>query len=74
MGDPLLNCMTGVCCPPEAQILALAGALVKDGVCTEPAEADAVARWVVKHFDLAEHGALRPLVKSILRLSEARGV
>jgi len=71
MDDALLNCMTGVCCPPEGQVLALAGALVADGVCAERAEAEAVARWIVKHFDLAEHGALAPLRKSIVRLLQA---
>ena len=71
MDDPLLNCMTGVCCPPEAQILAMTDKLLKDGVCKERAEAEAFSRWNVKHFDLAEKGTLRPLVESILRIAKA---
>jgi hypothetical protein len=71
MDDALLNCMTGVCCPPAAQAEALAGALVKDGVCTEHAEAKRVAQWMVKHFDFAEAGTLKPLKESIRRLAKA---
>jgi hypothetical protein len=71
MDDALLNCMTGVCCPPQAQAAALAGALVADGVCRERGEADAVAHWLLKHFDLAEAGTLGPLKKSIARLAKS---
>lgn len=72
LDDPLLNCATAVCCPPEAQILALTDEVVKQGVCQERAEAEPIIRWVVKHFDLAEKGALRPLVESIIRLHKAK--
>jgi hypothetical protein len=71
MDDALLNCMTGVCCPLAAQAEALAQAMVKDGVCREMAEARAMSHWMVKHFDLAQKGALRPLVESVLRLAKA---
>ena len=68
--DPLLNCMTAVCCPQEtAQIRAHASALVKYGICKEADEAEAIATFYVKHFDFAEKGTLKPLVESILRLA-----
>ena len=71
MDDALLNCMTGVCCPPAAQIEALGGAMVSEGICREPAEAQRVAAWLLKHFDLAEAGTLTKLKKSIARLAKA---
>lgn len=71
MDDPLLNCMTGVCCPGPAQVEALTSALLNDGVCHEVEEARDVAKWFTHHFDFAEKGKLRPLVESILRLSKA---
>jgi hypothetical protein len=71
MDDALLNCMTAVCCPPPAQAEALAQGMVKDGVCREIEEARAVSRWMVKHFDFAEAGTLKPLKESIRRLAKA---
>ncbi len=71
MDDALLNCMTGVCCPQAAQVIALAEALVKDGVCAEPDEAKAVAKWFVHHFDFAPAGTLRPLTAAIARIAKA---
>jgi len=71
MDDALLNCMTGVCCPPAAQAIALAEALVKDGICTENDEAKAVAKWMIHHFDFAPAGTLRPLAAAIARLAKA---
>jgi hypothetical protein len=72
MDDALLNCMTGVCCPPAAQATALAEAMVKEGVCGEPNEAHEIAKWMIKHFDFAEAGTLAPLRASILRLHKAK--
>lgn len=66
-------CILGVCCPPgsEAQANALASELVKDGICSENPEANKVARWVLKHFDLAPAGTLTDLKKQIARLAKA---
>lgn len=71
MDDQLLNCMTGVCCPAAAQAAALGDALMKDGVCTEKSEAHAVGKWMVKHFDFAPAGTLKPLTEAIVRISKA---
>ncbi len=71
MDDALLNCATGVCCPPEAQAIALGDALVSAGVCNEIDEARAIAGWFVKHFDFAPAGTLKPLVKAIVKLHKA---
>lgn len=71
MDDALLNCMTGVCCPPAAQALALAEWMVREyGIDRHAAKACAEA--MVEHFDFAEKGALRPLVESVLRLHGAK--
>ncbi len=71
MDDALLNCLTGVCCPPATQAEALADAMLMDGVCGEPDEAKQIAKWLLRHFDLAEAGTLAALKKSIARLARA---
>lgn len=72
MGDPVLNCILAVCCPPfsSEQHEALARQLIMDGVCGER-EAAKVSAWLLKKYDLAEVGTLQPLKESIARL--ARG-
>jgi hypothetical protein len=66
-------CILGVCCPPgsAAQEEALSKELVKDGVC-EAEYAPKVASWILKHFDLAEAGTLRPFVASILKHAKTK--
>jgi hypothetical protein len=71
MDDALLNCMTGVCCPPVAQAAALARWMVAEGLCAEP-YATTISQRLVKEFDFAEAGTLAPLRKSIVRLHKAK--
>lgn len=66
--DPFLNCVTGVCCPPEEQRKALAKGLVE--YCgMKHAEAVSVAEWLLNTFDLAEAGTLAAFKASIARLA-----
>lgn len=71
--DPILNCLTGVCCPPESpEQLSMATKFMMDyGGCADHATAEKCAAAMLKHFDLAEKGTLQPLKASIARL--ARG-
>jgi hypothetical protein len=71
MDDALLNCMTGVCCPPDAQAEALATEMVNKGICADMTDAMKCTKWVLKHFDLAPHGTLRPLTAAIARMARA---
>ena len=68
--DPILNCLTGVCCPPEAQAATLASELCKNCDCDD-ATAKKVAAWMLGMFDLAEVGTLGAYRASVARL--ARG-
>jgi len=63
-------CILGVCCPPgsEAQAASLAKEMVKDGVCSENPEAQRVAAWVLKHFDLAPAGTLTQFKHAIVQV------
>ena len=71
LSDPIKNCLTENCCDPLAAQATMAGVLVEHGLCAERAEADAIAHFIYKHFDLAERGTLAPLRKSIARLPKA---
>jgi len=71
MDDLKMNCLTENCCDTSAAHAAMAGELIAEGLCSERAEADAIAHWVYKHFDLAERGTLGPIRKSIARLIKA---
>lgn len=61
-------CLLGVCCPPSAQRAALASVLEERGLCNR-AQAIQVARWVLRSFDLAPAGTLRPLLKAAVKHS-----
>ncbi len=65
--DPILNCLTGVCCPPEQRERVMAKALMDYCQCDE-ATAKKVGAWILSTFDLAEKGTLEVFVKSIVRL------
>jgi len=68
--DPILNCLTGVCCPPEQQRVVLAEAF--QNYCgLDKAGAAKAAHWMLDTFDLAEAGSLVEFKASIARL--ARG-
>jgi len=41
---------------------------VKDGVCSENPEAQKVAAWVLKHFDLAPAGTLTAFKHAIVHV------
>jgi hypothetical protein len=69
--DPVKNCLLEVCCGPSDAAASFAEAMVTDGVCGERDEADRIARWVYKHFDLAERGTLTAFKKSIARVAKA---
>lgn len=62
-------CILGVCCPPgsDAQAAALAKEMVNDGVCSENPEAQRVAAWMLKHFDLAPAGTLMQFKHGIVQ-------
>lgn len=68
MGDPLLNCLCGVCCDAEKRAALLAEVLKQEGLQTP----EAIAAWLFEHFDLAPAGTLQPLFTEVARL--ARGV
>jgi hypothetical protein len=68
MDDLKKNCLTENCCEPAAAQSSMADELIAAGLCSEREEAAAIARWIYKHFDLAERGTLAPLRKSIARL------
>lgn len=85
MDDAMLNCVLGVCCPPAQQAQALASAMASAGVfasldagavtaakASHDAHCEAAAAWVLKHFDLAEKGTLKPLRESWKRVQQAR--
>ena len=63
-------CILGVCCPPNSnrQSSALAGEMVKDGVCGEVKEAKAIAEWLFEHFDLGPKGTVTPLLQAGAKL------
>jgi hypothetical protein len=63
-------CILGVCCPPlsSEQTDALARELVKDRVCAEMVDAKRIARWTLKHFDLAPAGSLVALKSALAGL------
>ena len=65
--DPILNCLTTACCPPEARAAALSLYLLEHGIDTP----EKFSAFLFEHFDLAPAGTLQPLVKSIAAL--ARG-
>lgn len=69
--DPVLNCILGVCCPPQSdrQHRALVKFLIEKGVDEDAAYKAASA--IQAEFDLAPHGTLRPLKDAIARV--ARG-
>lgn len=71
MSDPIKNCLLEVCCEPAAARASFAGAMMADGVCTDRAEADAVAQWVYRHFDLAPAGTLRAFKAAIAKVARA---
>jgi len=71
------NCILEVCCPADATTNAAspnAHAALSKHLCDEcdltPADADAVAAYIYKHFDLAERGTLRALKASVVRVSK----
>lgn len=72
MGDPVMNCVLAVCCPPQSenQQHALAGLLERDGVVGPESSAN-VAKWLLSKFDLAPQGTLQPFKDAIAQL--ARG-
>lgn len=64
-------CILGICCPPESveQQEALAKELLTDHVCENRDEALRYAAWVLAHFDLAPHGALREFTAKITEMA-----
>ncbi len=66
--DPIINCVTGVCCPPEQRQRVLAKA-IEDYCHCDAVTAGIIADWILETFDLAPHGTLGPLVDAIARLA-----
>lgn len=71
LSDPRKNCVLELCCETPAAQAAFASVLVEEGLCAERAEADAIAHFVYKHFELVERGTLGALKKSIARLVQS---
>jgi hypothetical protein len=71
MGDPVMNCILAVCCPPlsEQQVAALARVLTQEGVSADAAET--CAKVILSKFDLAPVGTLQAFKAAIA--DEARG-
>lgn len=68
MGDPILNCLTGACCPPEERAAVLTKWLSQ---FIPTVHAEVAAKELLTHCDLAPAGTLTPLVQAIAKL--ARG-
>ena len=71
ISDPILNCLTEVCCGAAEAEAQLAVTLVDEGVCEDAAHAKKCAKWMFEYFDLAPKGSLKDFKKEIARL--ARG-
>lgn len=69
--DPKKNCVIELCCGTANAVETMASQMVSDGVCAEADEAKRIAKWIYKHFDLAERGTLTAFKKSIARLVKA---
>jgi hypothetical protein len=65
--DPILNCLTTACCPPEERAAVLAKYLKEEGIDTP----EKFSAWLFKNCDVAPAGTLQPLVQAIAKL--ARG-
>lgn len=66
--DPILNCLTGACCPPAERRLVMTKALMEYCKC-DRGTADKIGGWILDTFDLAPAGTLTPLVEAIARLA-----
>lgn len=68
--DPILNCLTSTCCPPESdeQKAVAAKFFTEYAGCADPAMAKACGEAMLKYFDLAEKGTLTAFKESIKRL------
>lgn len=67
-------CILGICCPPAQRAEALAKSLSTDAESPlhgQPDEAEAVATYLFKHFDLAPAGKLQPLVAAVSAMAKA---
>lgn len=70
------NCILEVCCPPDETGAATQNA--RDALATHMMhdcalstyDAQKVADYIFKHFDLAERGTLRALKASVVRVSK----
>lgn len=69
MGDPVLNCVLAVCCPPLSggQIEAMTKLLVSEGV--DERYAETCAKIVLSKFDLAPFGTLQAFKDAIATLA-----
>lgn len=68
MGDPILNCLTTACCPPEKRLEVLGNWLETQGL--DKTSAATAAKCILEYFDLAPAGTLTPLVQEIARLAK----
>lgn len=66
--DPILNCLTGTCCPPAQRRIVMTKALMEYCQC-DHATAEKVGGWILDTFDLAPAGKLLPLIQEIARLA-----
>jgi hypothetical protein len=69
--DPILNCLTGVCCPPDsAEQAAMATKFFMEYASMDAKTAAVAGAAMLKYFDLAEKGTLVGFKASIARLAK----
>lgn len=57
VSDPILNCVTQVCCSPAQSVRSAAKAMVDAGLCDRET-AGKVAEWYQEYFDLLPKGTV----------------
>jgi hypothetical protein len=70
MSNGEVCCILQVCCPPAEAEDALARELVEHADMSE-AEAQKAAKHMIKEYDLAAPGTLKPLKDSIAKIARA---
>lgn len=70
--DQQMNCVLEICCEAhsEKQYEALALKIAHD--LPNGGDPDTMAKWILKHFDLAEVGTLSAFKASIARVAKAQ--
>lgn len=64
MGDPVVCCILGICCPPAKQRTAFVRYLA-DRVGLSDKDAESTADVILADFDLVEKGTLNAFIESV---------